>query len=40
MEKMGIDQLLENARSRVDDHQTSEYAGKMVGTIGLDPATR
>ena len=33
-------QLLKEARSQVEDHQTSDYAGKMVGTIGLDPATR
>ena len=37
-ERMKIDPLLEEARHQLDEHQTSDYAGSMVGTIGLDPA--
>ena len=36
---MGIDDLLNRARDRAEKRQTKDYAGRLVGTIGLDPAT-
>ncbi len=37
--RMGIDDLLNRARDRAEKRQTKDYAGRLVGTIGLDPAT-